>query len=111
MRRVGGIPLVIMSSQAVYRAELVWPLLGSGNVITINSELEEFCRNISVSLRCLIEVVFSTARTLLSHLLVFSLSFCRCCSGMLQPSIIASNSALVEASAFLVTSGTADTVS
>ena len=42
IRRVGGIPLVIMSSQAVYRAVLVWPLLGIGSVITIISELAEF---------------------------------------------------------------------
>ena len=53
MKRVGGMSLVMMSSQAVYRAGLVAPLLGSGRVITTSSDERELARSISVRRRCL----------------------------------------------------------
>ena len=71
-------------------------------------------RSISASLRCLdtaggqlAEVRHKAA----TNLFVFSLSSCSSDSEMSQPAIMASNSALVAASAFLVTSGSAVTVS
>ena len=48
-----GLTLVMMSSQAVYRAGLVAPLFGSGRVITTSSEERELARSISVRRRCL----------------------------------------------------------
>lgn len=56
-----SVTLVMMSSQAVYRAGLVAPLLGSGSVITTSSEERELARSISVRRRCL--QIFLTRET------------------------------------------------
>ena len=102
--------MVMMSSQAMYSAGLM-SFLGSGKVITISSDSRELCLSISVSLRCLKNAINKRFFFVIVYLLVFSLSSCNSVSGILQPSIKASNSALVAASAFLVTSGRAVTVS
>ena len=71
-------------------------------------------RSISASRRCLDTAGGQQSELrhkLATDLFVFSLSSCSSDSAMSQPAIMASNSALVAASAFLVTSGSAVTVS
>ena len=90
------------------------PLLGSGSVITTSSEDRELARSISASRRCLDTAAAQRSefrQESATDLFVFSLSSCSSDSAMSQPAIMASNSALVAASAFLVTSGSAVTVS
>ena len=63
-----------MSSQAVYRAGLVAPLLGSGSVITTSSEERELARSISVRRRCL-QTLLTRVLKLMSLSKIISFSF------------------------------------